>query len=105
MYIKAEIVRIRSFGRPQIYRFWRFEVQEQPEQSWTESEVPGVVVFLTTEYGLLEGSGYRDHRKFRIEERGRVELIQAYTFGGMLVERGLSRKLAVGVLRSVVWPG
>jgi hypothetical protein len=62
-------------------------------------------VWLTTDYGLLDGTGYRDRRKFRIEKGGRVALLQVHAYDGSLIESGSSSRLAAGVLRSVMWPG
>lgn len=105
LYIKAEIVRLRSYGQPHFYKFWRFAVDETEVQIWHHSDAHDVIVSLTTDYGLLDGSGYRDRRKFQIDKRGRVALMQVQRHDGELVERRGSGRLAFGVYRSVLWPG
>jgi hypothetical protein len=105
LYLKAEIVRVRSFGKPQLYKFWKFAVDEVEQPIWKDRDECDVVVWLTTDYGLLDGTGYRDWRKFRIEKGGRVALLQVHAFDGSLIEAPTSSRLAVGVQRSVMWPG
>jgi hypothetical protein len=105
LYLKAEIVRVRSFGKPQLYKFWKFAVDEITQPVWKDGGESDVVVWLTTDYGLLDGTGYRDWRKFRIEKGGRVALVQAHAYDGALVEATSSSRLAIGVTRSVMWPG
>jgi hypothetical protein len=105
LYLKAEIVRVRSFGKPQLYKFWKFTLDETTQPIWTDQAESDVVVWLTTDYGLLDGTGYRDWRKFRIGKGGRVTLVQAHAYDGTLVEAANSSRLAVGLTRSVMWPG
>lgn len=105
LYLKAEIVRVRSFGKPQLYKFWKFAVDETTLPVWKEGVERDVVVWLTTDYGLLDGTGYRDWRKFRIERGGRVALLQVRTYDGSLIEAASSSRLAAGLARSVIWPG
>jgi hypothetical protein len=105
LYLKAEIVRVRSFGKPQLYKFFRFAVDETEQPIWKDRVECAAIVWLTTDYGLLDGTGYRDRRKFRIEKGGRVALLQVHAFDGSLIESEDSSRLAAGLLRSVMWPG
>ena len=105
LYLKAEIVRVRSYGKPQLYKFWRFAVDETTEPVWKDRVECDVVVWLTTDYGLVDGSGYRDRRKFRIDKAGRVALLQVHAYDGSLSRVRSSSRLAAGLLRSVMWPG
>jgi hypothetical protein len=104
LYLKAEIVRARSFGSPHLYKFWEFVVDETTSQVWKDGEATTTQVWLTTDYGLQDGSGYRDRRRFRIDKDGRVSLVQASAYDGSVIEGGKSGRLAVGVYRSVMWP-
>jgi hypothetical protein len=103
LYLKAEIVRARSFGSPHLYKFWEFVVDETESEVWKDGTVM-TVVWLTTDYGQSDGSGYRDRRKFRIEKDGRVSLVQASAYDGSVIESKKFGRLAVGVYRSVMWP-
>lgn len=105
LYIKAEIVRLRSYGQPHRYKFWKFTVEETAERIWHYSDAHDVIVTLSTDYGLLDGTGYRDRRKFRIEKAGRVALMQVQRHDGDVIEGRKSGRLAIGVYRSVLWPG
>jgi hypothetical protein len=105
LYIKAEIVRLRSYGQPHRYKFWKFGVDETAVRIWQYSDAHDVVVSLSTDYGLLDGSGYRDRRIFQIDKGGRVALMQVQRHDGSVVEGRKSGRLATGVYRSVLWPG
>ncbi len=105
LHLKAEIVRVRSFGQSQLYKFWAFKVDEITDPVWTDGAATTSTVWLTTDYGQLDGTGYRDRRKFRIDPGGRVSLIQASSHDGSIVEGRNAGRLASGVARSVAWPG
>jgi len=105
LYLKAEIVRVRSFGAPHLYKFWKFAVDEASSPVWDDGRAAASVVWLSTDYGLLDGTGYRDQRKFRIDSGGRVSLIQASSHDGSVIEGRNSGRLASGIARSVMWPG
>jgi hypothetical protein len=105
LHLKAEIVRVRSFGAPHLYKFWKFAVDEATQQVWTDGKAATSVVWLTTDYGLIDASGYRDQRKFRIDPSGRVSLVQASSHDGEVITGRNAGRLASGVYRSVMWPG
>ncbi|ACF01329.1 hypothetical protein Rpal_2820 [Rhodopseudomonas palustris TIE-1] len=105
LHLKAEIVRVRSFGQSHLYKFWAFKVDEITDPVWTDGAATTSTVWLTTDYALLDGTGYRDRRKFRIDPGGRVSLIQASSHDGSIVEGRNAGRLASGVARSVAWPG
>jgi hypothetical protein len=105
LHLKAEIVRVRSFGQPHLYKFLAFAVDEISDPVWADGTTTTSTVWLTTDYGLLDGTGYRDRRKFRIDAGGRVSLVQASSHDGSVIEGRNAGRLASGVYRSVVWPG
>lgn len=57
LHLKAEIVRVRSFGQSHLYKFWAFKVDEITDPVWTDGAATTSTVWLTTDYGLLDGTG------------------------------------------------